>query len=152
MYVAEFENVSVSALQDFFELTPAANKPFKLHACYLSQVTDVGDTNEEMLRVTIVRGNTTAGSGGSTQVPTPLDSNDAACGDTTLAMNNTVEASAGTEVDCHSETFNIRTGWVYMPTPEMRIRVQNSELLCVRLLVAPGSAILMSGTIVFEEI
>jgi hypothetical protein len=152
MYVAEFENVSVSALQDFFELQPAANIPIVLHAVYLSQVTDVGDTNEEMLRVSIVRGNTTSGSGGTTQTPTPLDQNDAASGDTTVEMNNTIEASAGTEVDLHSETFNIRTGWVYMPTPEMRPRVQNAELLCVRLLVAPGSAIFMSGTIYFEEI
>ena len=148
VYVAEFENVSVSALQDFFEIPPGVNEPILLHAVYLSQVTDVGDANEEMLRVKIIRGNTTSGSGGTTQVAQPLNQNDPT--GPTIDLNNTTEASVGTEEDLHSETFNIRTGWQYIPTPEMRPRVQNAELLVVRLLVAPGTAILMSGTIYFE--
>ena len=152
MYRAEFENVSVSALQDFFEMSPAANVPQILHAVFLSQVTDVGDANEEMLRVSVVRGNTTVGSGGTDQTPQPNDQNDAAAVGGDVALNNTVEASSGTEEDMHSETFNIRTGWIFLPTPEMRPRVQNAEFMCVRLLVAPGSAIFMSGTIYFEEI
>ena len=152
MYVAEFENQSVSVLLDFFELQPAVNIPIVLHACYISQVTDVGDSNEEMLRVQIVRGNTTSGSGGATTTPQPLDQNDSASGDVVVEVLNTTEASSGTEEPMHSETFNIRSGWVYIPTPEMRIRVQNAELLCIRLLVAPGSAIFMSGSIYFEEL
>ncbi len=152
MYRATFENVSVSVLQDFFELSPAANVPQILHAIFLSQVTDVGDANEEMLRVSIIRGNLTSGSGGTTQTPQPNDQNDAAAVGGDLDLNNTVEASTGTEEDMHSETFNIRTGWIYLPTPEMRPRVQNAEHMVCRLLVAPGSAIFMSGTIYFEEI
>lgn len=152
MYIAEFENVSVAVVMDFFELAPAANKPIRIHAVFLSQVTDVGDANEEMLRLKIIRGHTTSGSVGSTQTPTPLDKNDAASGVTLAELNNTTIASAGTPVDMHSETFNIRSGWVYLPTPEMRPRCQNSDLIVVRLMAAPGSAIFMSGTIYFEEI
>lgn len=152
MYTAEFENVSVSAVQDFFEVTPSTQKPVAIHAIFLSQVTDVGDANEEMLRIKIIRGHTTTGSGGTTSTPAPLDPDDAAAGDATLEVNNTTVATAGTPLDLHCEAFNIRTGWVYMPTPEMRPVVKNAELLVVQLMNAPGSAIFMSGTIYFEEL
>lgn len=152
MYATTFENVAVAALQDFFEIAPADDIPCVIHACYLSQVTDVGDSNEEMLRVAIIRGNATSGSGGGTANEVPLDSGDAAAS-YVGEINNTTEASTGTEVVLHAETFNIRTGWVYIPTPECRPRVdQGDGLMVVRLLVAPGTSINMSGTLIVEEI
>lgn len=152
MYVAEFENVAVTAAQDFFELAPAANRPIKIHAVFLANITDVGDAEEEMLRVKVIRGHTTTGSGGTTQTPTALDQNDAASGVTSAELNNTTIASAGTPVDLHSESFNIRTGWQWIPTPEMRPRCQNAELIVVRLMAAPTDSVTMSGTVYFEEV
>ncbi|GAF88967.1 unnamed protein product, partial [marine sediment metagenome] len=119
MYSAEFENVAVTAAQDFFELLAADDKPIAIHAVYLSQSSDVGDSEEEMLRVKIIRGNATSGSGGSSSTPAPLNPADTAAG-TTVEVNNTTEASTGTEVDIHCEAFNVRTGFAFIPTPEMR--------------------------------
>src|SRR3989304_9742939 len=146
-----FSAVAVTATQDFFSILPATQKPVKIHAVYLAQTTDVGDAQEEMLRIQITRGNTTTGSGGSAVTPRPMDSNDTASG-ATCRVNDTTPVSAGTAVILHSETFNIRTGFVYVPTPEARVRTQNAEFVVVQLMANPNDSITMSGTCVFEEV
>ena len=46
MYAVSFENVTVSAAQDFFEVSPADDNPVLIHAVYLSQSSDTGDAAE----------------------------------------------------------------------------------------------------------
>lgn len=152
LYAVTFENVAVTASQDFFEITPADDKPIAIHAVYLSQYSDVGDTAEELLRVKIIRGHATGGSGGSSATPVPMNPSDAAAG-ATAEINNTTIASTGTAVDLHADTFNIRAGWVYMPTPESRpIANQANTTIVVRLMASPTDSLSMSGTLIFEEI
>jgi hypothetical protein len=151
MYSIAFSDIAVTAQQDFFELLPATQKPIRLHACFISQISDVGDAAEEMLRVSIIRGHTTSGSGGASVTPGPLDSVDTAAG-ATCERNNTTIASAGTGLVLHSEAFNIRSGWVYVPTPECRPRCANASIIVVRLLTTPADSLTMSGTLYFEEV
>ena len=152
MYTAEFEAVTVSAAQDFFELQPADDVLVIVHAVYLAQSSDVGDAAEEILRVKIQRGATTVGSGGTDPTPIALEPGSPAA-DTTVQANNTTEASSGTVVDLHSDAFNIRTGWQYIPTPEMRpISSQGEGFITVTLMAAPADDLTMSGTVYFEEI
>lgn len=151
LYALTFENIAVTAAQDFFEILPATQKPCVVHAVYLSQSSDVGDAAEEMLRVKIIRGHTSSGSAGSSITAVALDPNDASSG-ITAERNNTTIASGGTAVDLHAEAFNIRSGWVYIPTPECRPVVKNAELLVVRLMAAPGDELSMSGTLIVEEL
>lgn len=151
MYVAEFENVGVTASQDFFEIGPAANRPVYLHEMGLFQSSDVGDAAEELLRVKVIRGHTTSGAGGTTSTPAPMDANDAASGVTSVEVNNTTVASAGTAVDLWAGTFNVRVGLEKIWTPETRPRVQNALLLVVRLMAAPADSLTMNGYIYFSE-
>lgn len=152
MYAVTFENVSVTAQVDFFELSPADDKPIQIHAIYLSQSSDVGDAAEEMLRVQILRGHTTSGSGGSAATPAPLHSSADAAAGCAAETNNTTIASAGTAVSLHSEAFNIRAGWQFIPTPEMRPGAsQANTTLVVRLMAAPADSLSMSGTLILEE-
>lgn len=151
MYSVVFEGVAVTAAQDFFELSPADDKPITIHAIYLSQSTEVGDAAEEMLRVEIVRGHTSGGSGGTAPTPTPLDPSGSAAG-CAAEVNNTTIASAGTTTILHAETFNERVGWVYIPTPECRPKAsQANTTIVVRLMAAPADSVTMSGTLYFEE-
>lgn len=153
MYSATFENVAVSAAQDFFELSPADDKPICIHAVFLSQSTELGDAAEEQLRLEIIRGFTVSGSGGSTFTPVPLNPNDAASGVTNVEINNTTVANTGTGSVMHADTFNVRAGWVYLPTPECRIYAsQGNTTIVVRLLAAPADSVTMGGTIYFEEL
>jgi len=53
----------------------------------------------------------------------------------------------------HTEVWNIAMPWIYMPVPELRIRVdQADDILSVSLLAAPTDALITSGTIYWEEI
>lgn len=150
IYTVEFEDVTVSAQVDFFEILPATQKPCKLHAVFISQNTELGDAAEEQLRIRIIRGHTTSGSGGAAPTPVPLNSADAAAG-FAAETNNTTIASAGTAVNLHSESFNVRAGYQLIFTPEMRPVVKNAETLVVRLMAAPADALDLSGTIYVEE-
>lgn len=150
LYTVVFSGVAVTAQQDFLSILPASNKPIRLHAAFLSQSTETGDAAEEGLQIQITTGNTTVGSGGSSQTPTPLDINDAAAG-ATGRKNDTTKATSGTTVVHHEENWNIRTPFVYLPPPELRPRCQNAEYMCLRLGTTPADSITMSGTMVFEE-
>lgn len=151
-YAVTFEAVAVTAAQDLFELTPADDKPVLIHGLYLSQSSDVADAAEEMLRVKIIRGHTTGGSGGSTPTPAPLASSANAAAGFVSKVNNTTIASAGTAVDLHAEAFNIRAGLVYIPTPEARPGASQANVtIVVRLMAAPADSLTMSGTLIVEE-
>ena len=60
-YAVQFEGTTVSAAVDFFEVFPAANKPIRVLGLMLSQSSDTGDSQEEILRLRIMRGHTVGG-------------------------------------------------------------------------------------------
>src|SRR5690349_12554243 len=96
VYTVPFENVSVSASQDFFEISPADDKPVKFLRLELNNVggtADAGDSQEEMLRLSVVRGHTTSGSGGTAPTPSPLNSTIDTAAGFAAEVNNTTIAS-----------------------------------------------------------
>lgn len=146
-----FENVSVSVAQDLFEITPADDKPIKIMGVVITQISDVGDAQAEQLRVEIIRGHATSGSGGSGGTVVPDDPGDTlSC---TAEVNNTTIASAGTPVVLWAEAFNIALGldrW-FPPGAEKKCSQAQSTLV-VRLMGDPADAVTLSGTIsVIEE-
>lgn len=155
IFSARFEAVAVSAAQDVFSLGSPTSGVGLLHAVYLSQTSDVGDSGENIEEVRIVTGNTTVGSGGSAPTAIPFQ-----LGDTptvTVRANDTTEVSSGTQVIKFSDAWNVRVGWPYIPTPETRITfgelaAGTKTFLAVQLPNIPGSAITMTGTIIWEEI
>lgn len=151
IYYVEFENVAVTASQDFFEILPATQKPCAVWSIELSQSSDAGDSEEELLRVKVIRGHTTSGSGGTTFTPTKALNSSTNAG-FTAEVNNTTIASAGTGADLWSGTFNVRVGLEKVWLPETRPVVANANLLVVRLMAAPADSLTMSGTLTVEEL
>ena len=151
VYTVEFENVSVSAQVDFFEITPADDRPVAIIGMTLDQMSDVGDAAEEILRYRVIRGHTTSGSGGATPTPVALSPRDAAAG-FTAETNNTTIASAGTGVNLHSGAFNIRMGERLFLPPEFYCESdQGQTLIVVRLMASPADAVTISGTLYVLE-
>lgn len=153
-YTVNFENVAVTAAQDFFEILPATQKPIAMYGLFLSPAVssgDWGDANEEVLRIRVVRGHTTSGSGGTAPTAVPMMPADTASG-ATCEVNNTTIASSGTAVYLLSDGFNIRTGYQLWLPEGAEFRVSNAELLCVRLMAAPSESISFSGTLFFREV
>ena len=150
VYTVEFEAVAVTAAVDFFELDAAAEKPVEVLGLLLSQSSDVADAAEEILRIRVIRGHTTSGSGGTATTPRPVNPTDAAAGFACEAVNTTI-ASAGTAVNLHSDTFNIRAGYQLWLPPGCEWVTSGTSLLVVRLMAAPADSLTMSGTMYVRE-
>lgn len=150
-YTVEFEGVAVTAAVDFFEITPADDKPCRILGLLLSQSSDLGDAAEEILRYRIIRGHATSGSGGAAPTPRPLDRSGAAAG-FTAETNNTTIASAGSGVNLVSDAFNIRAGLQLWFPPECCPEAsQGDTTIVVRLMAAPADSLTMSGTLFVAE-
>jgi hypothetical protein len=151
LYTVEFENIAVTASQDLFSITAADDKPIEIVGMMFSQSTDLGDAAEEILRIQVIRGHATVGSGGAAVTPRPTKPNDAAAG-FTCRRNDTTPASAGTAVNLFSDYMNIRTGMVHWFPDECALATdQTAALLAVRLLAAPTDSLNMAGTLFVRE-
>lgn len=95
---------------DLISIQPADDKPIRLRGFRFSQTTEVGDTAEEGLRITVKRlaATYTVGSGGAAVTPTPMNSADAAAGCTTRCNDTTVGTSAGATTILEEIAWNIR--------------------------------------------
>lgn len=149
-YSVTFDAVAVSAAQDLFEVNAPADCIVVLRSVFLGQTSDVGDASSESLKIQIIKGHATSGSGGSAATPTKLETGFAAAG-SSCEVNNTTIASTGTATVHHQDVWNTQLPYQYRPTPEEYIVLSPSERLVVRI-PAPADAITMSGTLNFEEI
>lgn len=150
MYSIALSAVSYSAAGDFFELNPASGKPCVLH--YI-RVSATASETADQVRVTIERNTGTFGSGtgGASATSVRMNLNDATSGATAEAGNTT--GATGTYEIIHDEGVDVRAGFTYLPTPEMRpVFFNATSVLVVRLKSAPAASTAFSGTLVYEEI
>lgn len=151
VYTVSFSEVAVTAAVDVFEITPADDKPLEILGLFISQSSDFGDAQAEVIPYKVIRGHTTSGSGGSAPTPRPLQRGDAAAGFTAEA-NNTTAASAGTTVDLHCGAFNVAVGEaLWLPEGCEWGVSQADTTLVVRLASAPVDSLDMSATIYVRE-
>lgn len=149
MYVATFSGVAVSAVQDLFAILAPSDAVVVIHEVV---VTSDADETSEQLPITLKRGATAAGSGGSAVTPVPLEAGASAAGSTVRA-NDTTQAGTGTIVNLRREGVNLLgAGFRYLPTPETRIVLSPGIRLVVSLDAAPSASRNLSGTLVFEEL
>ncbi len=152
MYTVSFAAEAETAALDFFELTPADDKPIAVHGLFIHQTTETGDAAEEMLEWSVVRGHTTSGSGGTAGTIEPLNAIDSAAGFTAEYLNTTI-ASLGTTDTLHRGTFNVRVGLEMWLPPECRWYCSQAQTsLVVRLISTPADSISFVGSIYVEEL
>lgn len=154
VYTVSFEAQTIAAASgdyDLFEIVPADDKPLELVACSLGNKSEVGDAQDEMLQISIVRGNTTS-SNGSATTPQLLDPSDPAASFTAETIGATI-ATAGTSVTLVSDTFNVRGGWAQVWPEAMRPKVsQANTAIYVRLTAAVADDLTLSGTLWVREL
>lgn len=152
MYTAQFNSVAVTAQQDFFELLAPSTKSVIVHEVRLAQTSDVKDTEEEILSVLLKRGvGSTSGSGGTAPTPVKLQTGDGTAA-TVAEVNNTTKMTTGTITTMVATVWNVRTEFLYLPTPECRPILAPSERFTVELATTPADSLTCTGTIIFEEI
>lgn len=150
-YTSVFQAVAVTAAQDLLSLLAPAATILKVHYFSCGQSSDAGDAQDELLRIRIQRGMTTVGSGGTAPAMNPIDAQNTMAALATARANDTTAASSGTITQIWEECFNVRSGYIYMPIPELRPTVAVSTRLAFNLVAAPSDSLTMSGTIVWEE-
>ena len=151
IYTVVFSAVAVSAAQDLFEITPADDKPIEIVGIELGQSSDAGDAADELLQISIIRGHTTSGSGGTAPTPTPLSPAETAAG-FTAEVNNTTVASAGTTTTLQTTCWNVRAGYINWWPEGMRPTATQGNTTIVVRQTAPADAITMSGTLYVREL
>jgi hypothetical protein len=149
-YTNFFNDVTVTAAQDFFELVAASTCCTELLEVHLSQQTELGDAMEEQLNILIKSGQTVSGSGGGTVAAVPLSFGDAAA-ESTCEQNNTTKAGTGTIVTHTAHWWNVRMPFDLIFTPDTTIVLSPSRRLTVELVGAPADTMDISGYIVFKE-
>lgn len=140
---------------DLLELTPADDKPILLRGVLLSQISEVGDTAEEGLRISIIRlpATVTSGSGGSAVTPGKVKGVSTAAGFTAECNNTTVATTSGT-----AETL-AEIGWNERNTPyehwypddQFAPDARGTEVLVVRLQTTPADDLTVCLTFWVEE-
>lgn len=151
IFTVEFEAQAVTAQVDFFELTPADDKPLEIIGLFLGQSSDVGDAASEILRYRVIRGHATGGSGGAAPTPRPVDRSASAAGFAAKTCNTTI-ASTGTPLNLHSDVFNIAVGLqLWLPEGCEWAASQADTTIVVRLMAAPADSLTMSGTLYCRE-
>lgn len=153
-YVVTFEKVSVTAVQDFFQIKGASGKILRIKEVTITDVDQTLPTNQQMaLRMRFLPATVTDGSGGSTPTPQKTDPGDAAASFTALANNTSKATTNGTAVTIREDGANLYAGYSYAWPPADRPVIGPSESFVAELLTAPVSAgtWVMSGTVTVEE-
>ncbi len=124
---------------DLLSLQPADDKPVKLRGFRLAQYTEVGDGQEEGLRVTVRRMSATftVGSGGSavSSATPPSDSADTAWGFTARCNDTTVATTSGTNLVLEELGWNVRNTPCDFWYPDVQFcpKAKQGEALVIRL-------------------
>lgn len=154
LFTAEVNAVSVSAIQDLWEILAPSDAVLVIHSFSVNQTSDVADAAEEILRLIGTRGvgSVTSGSGGTTPTAHPIQDGQAATGATVEANNTTqMVVGSGTLENLFSLGWNIRVPFEKIWTPEERPIISPGNRIAIEL-QAPADAITLDSTITFEEI
>jgi len=117
VYTVPFACAGVTTSIDLSEIVAHTSKPLMIRGFVIGQKTEVGDAQEEMLRITIKSGQTVSGSGGSAVTPSNNDGAAAAAG-FTAEQFNTTKAGTGTIVDHGPWPWNVRVSPYVEKFPE----------------------------------
>ncbi len=153
-YIVPVNASSVTAAQDVFEIKGAATVMFRILEIRVTQKTEIGDAQAEMLKFEFKKatGAYTSGSGGATPTPTKMETGDAASTVTAETRNGT-QAAAGSGALTTLFTINehVANGLHWLPTPELVLVFAPSENFVLSI-AAPADSLDYDGHLIFEEI
>lgn len=140
---------------DLWEILPADDLPVKIRGIRLGQTSELGDTAEESLRITVrrMRATVTSGSGGAAGVPEAISRSNQAPSFTSETNNTTVATTSGDSEIIEQLAWNIRNSpfEIWYPDPDFGPKAIQGEGLFVRLESTVADDLTFVGTIWVEE-
>lgn len=152
-----FDITAANTDVDIVSIQPADDKPCRLVGFILGQDSEVGDTQEEGLRITIrhMTATVTIGSGGSSPTPVanrPGTADVAAAGFTARVGDATVSTTSGTSVVMEELAWNLRSSpWERWIPEELRPLAMQGEVLILRNETTVVDTISLRGVAFIEE-
>jgi hypothetical protein len=140
---------ALSAARDLIEITAPSTGIVELVSVYVSQDSDDATSESEMLPVIIQRASA-SGSGGSALTPSKLGGLTSAASSVVEGGNTSAATLSG--VALHRDTFNVLSGYQWVPVEHERPVVPPSGLIVVRLDAPPSDAIDLKVSVFFREI
>lgn len=137
---------------DLCEVTASADKSLMIRGFVIGQVTELGEAQEENLRVTIKSGQTSSGSGGSASTPVNKAEGGPASG-FTAEQFNTTKASGGTINDHGPWVWGVRINPLIEKFPEgEEVFLPAGKRATFELVDTPADALSIYGHLVVQEI
>jgi hypothetical protein len=142
---------------DLWSFQPADDKPIKLAGFRLSQISEVGDAQEEGLRITVRRmtATFTVGSGGGsvTAAAPPGDSAEPAWTFTARTNDTTVATTSGTNQVTEELGWNERNSpyEMFYPDPKFYTKARQTEAIVIRMETTLADDMTFTGTAWIEE-
>ena len=151
VYTANFENVTIAAVQDVISLRAAgAANGAELHHIVLSAGA-VTAAAEIRLRLKRLPATVTAGSGGSAPTISAVDSGDTKTATVVIRANDTTQATtSGTAAILCTWQWNVLGFFEHLPAPEDRENIQPGEALVLDIPGTPASTV-VSGFVKWLE-
>lgn len=148
-YTASQDAQAITTAVDLLHVTVAADVPIELWGFDFANTTDLGDANEEVLRVGIYRGITGGGTGAAL---TEAALHDRAPAATAAVLGQAAASTGGTLVK--TIFWNVRqAGPAWLAIPETAIRVSAAnDPIAFRLLAAPADSITLSYEVLWKEL
>lgn len=142
---------------DLWTITPADDKPCRIVGIRLGQISEVGDTAEEGIDLTIehLGATVTAGTGGSAVTPVPVDPgiSDLAAGFTARINDTAVATSSGTKTVMEAIPWNNRQTplEVWYPDTDFAPMARQGSALVVRMNTTIADDMIFSGCLFVKE-
>lgn len=148
LYCLDIVETAITAQVDFAEIVAPSTHSVYIQQIHLSNLTEVGDAQEEALHIFAKTGATSSGTGGNTPTPVPRGLGLTAFGGTCDTFNTT-KATGGTIVRHGNWRWNVRMPFDPIILPETRIRIAPSERFTLELGTTPADSITVGGFIIF---
>jgi hypothetical protein len=156
IYTVAIENGTITTAGgdfDVYYLQPADDKPIRVIRVELDVTSELGDAQEEHLRLAWVRGHTSAGSGGATPTPLPKNLNGGTAAGFTAHTLDSVIANGGTTKTWGGTGMNVRAGYICdydeRTAPECS---QADASIVLRSMGTVADDVSINGTIWVEEL
>lgn len=150
-YSVQFNNVSITAVQDLIALYCGASMALELHGMVIGQVSGTTVAN---LRISVKRlpATVTSGAAGNAATPRKAMRGDAAATATARINDTTQATTSGTAETLLSDIYNTVNGYQFFWPPDDRPTFGPNEAAVFSLDQAPASGMTMSGTLFFGEL
>lgn len=140
---------------DLWEVTPADDLPCKIRGIRLGQTSEVGDTAEEGLRISIIRmtATVTSGSGGTAGAPENVAKSGQTPGFSSETNNTTVATTSGDTEIVEDLSWNVRNSpyEIWYPDDRFAPKGIQGQALLVRMQSTPADDFTFAGTLWVEE-